>query len=76
MMVMVMMMMMMMMTIVSPAGVTRDYDCEKDVPAGYDGLFNQWRDHNCALPGNETDIKVCGLSRIPNWPPLSMAQEA
>ena len=49
---------------------TRDYDCDSSKPVDDNAGYDQWRDHNCMLSGNETEMSgwTCeGGSEVEFW---------
>lgn len=49
---------------------TRDYDCDLSKPVDDNKGYDQWRDHNCMLSGNETEMSgwTCeGGSEVEFW---------
>jgi len=49
---------------------TRDYDCDASLPVDDNVGYDQWRDHNCMLSGNETEVSgwTCeGGSSVEFW---------
>lgn len=44
----------------STPALARDYDCDVSKPMGAAGYLDEWRDVNCALPGNETQVTRYG----------------